>query len=267
MRTAVISDIHLDDNTGYDVEGALRVFLLKNEIELLLLAGDIETDYEKTIAFIERLEDSSNTLIRYVPGNHDLWNLYHQNETTDEVYAHFLNDSRCLSAGPFLIGDYAIIGDVGWYDYTYGDNQIPLSEYEKMQRNGRVWQDSIRNQWTRDNIGKNEYFIQKLREQLECYRDKKKILVTHMISNSDLCVKRKCGDWNYFNGFLGSIELEKLIYEYQVEYAVCGHVHFRRNVERKGTTWFCRCLSYEEEWRGNKDIYRQIEDAIYVFEL
>ena len=45
MKTAVISDIHLECHGKYNIFDELGNYLRENEIELLIIAGDIETDY------------------------------------------------------------------------------------------------------------------------------------------------------------------------------------------------------------------------------
>ena len=46
MKTAVISDIHLECHGKYNIFAELGNYLRENEIELLIIAGDIETDYK-----------------------------------------------------------------------------------------------------------------------------------------------------------------------------------------------------------------------------
>ena len=217
--------------------------------------------------FVRRLEKENNLMARYVPGNHDLWNVYHQEESVDDIYRHFCEDERCLCGKEEILGDYVLIGDVGWYDYSYGSDKYSAEEYGRMEKNGRVWQDSIRNTWTKDNKGRTDFFVERLRDRLRQYPQQRKILVTHMISHPSFKVPENLRDWDYFNGFLGSEKLCQLCREFQVEYAICGHVHYRKSFLENGTRWMCRCLNYEYEWDQKDTLRRQIREAAEILYL
>lgn len=270
MKTVFISDIHVDENKNYDVVGCLVSYLKEEQAELLVLAGDISGAWQLTQAVVRDLEERSGVEVVYVPGNHDMWNHEREHIRNDEIYQHYLNDSHCLSRAPRRVGSYVLIGDIGWYDYSFGNPVIPTAEFEKMQKDGRVWQDSRWNDWTEDNKKKSEWFLDKLASQMEEWKNTPQVLVTHMLPAEAFCVpisENNELDWGYFNAFLGTKKLKELYQRYPVKYAVCGHVHFRASYDEGGTHWMCRCLNYEREWRGEKDCLAQIRAAAEVVEL
>ena len=69
MKTAVISDIHVDINEEYPVVEALAEELNKRDVQLLLLAGDISDCADRSIQTVERLEQESGVRVLYVPGS------------------------------------------------------------------------------------------------------------------------------------------------------------------------------------------------------
>lgn len=267
MRTAVISDIHIDINSDYDVFGALVRYLQKNNIELLIIAGDISSNPELTIQTVAKLEQISGSIVKYVPGNHDMWNHTPDRRTNDEIYRYFCEDSHCLSGKIYRAGDHVLLGDVAWFDYSYANPRYSKEEFDRMTFHGRTWQDSLYNTWSKDNVGCCRHFFDMLEKQLKEYQKEKIVFVTHMISHEAFKVPEQTGDWSYFNAFLGSKKLEELCRQYRPQYAVCGHVHYRHNHEENGVTWLCRCLNYATEWQGEKNVETQIADAIQILNL
>ena len=328
MKTAVISDIHVDVNKNYDVTGEIISYLKRNNIELLIIAGDISSDPEKTIATIDNLEKQSGVKVLYVPGNHDLWNKDGKYESNDAIYEMFCKDEHCLSGKCFETDEHIIIGDVAWFDYSFGNPMYSKEEFDKMSMDGRTWQDYLFNTWSKDNVGKCDWFVRKfeeailknrvdveqiefetefeteLKSELESETDKVKchisdevkntvkgangdmaekqaevklvtahkkiVLVTHMLSNKAFTVPEDVTgvNWKYFNAFLGSKALQELCEKYkdEIDYAICGHVHYRKNVVENGVTYMCRCLNYHKEWL-NDNLREQIEGAVEVVEL
>ena len=63
MRTAVISDIHIDVNESYDVIGGIVDYVREKKVELLLIAGDISSYPEKTIETVRKLEELSGAVV------------------------------------------------------------------------------------------------------------------------------------------------------------------------------------------------------------
>lgn len=271
MRTSVISDIHVDVNYEYPVVDELLKFQEKHKVTNLLIAGDISSDPEMTKKVINELKERGKQQVYYVPGNHDLWKKQHPDASTVDIYEKFRKDENCLCDKPAIIGNHVIIGDVAWFDYTYGTSQIETAEYEKMSRNGRTWQDYYYNDWSSENQKISDEFLEKLEQQIKNavskMPDKKILLMTHMISHEMFRVPEHLADWSYFNAFLGTRKLQELAIKYQVDYAVCGHVHYRNTKKQDGVTWMCRCLNYHTEWQENKDIKKQLADAIEIIDL
>lgn len=105
---------------------------------------------------------------------------------------------------------------------------------------------------------------------MAAYPGKKLVLVTHMLPIKEFTVPQEMGNWSYFNAFLGTRRLGELYRRYPVEVAICGHVHYRKTLEKDGITWLCRCLNYHSEWRpeyGGDTLSQQIAHAAEVIEL
>ena len=271
MKTAVISDIHIDVNEEYDVIGGIIEYIQKNKAELLLIAGDISSEPAKTIETVRQLEEQSGAKVLYVPGNHDMWNKDAAYESNERIYEMYLTDEHCLAGKVFETDEHVIIGDVAWYDYSFGNHEkFDREDFEKMTYEGRTWQDSLFNTWSRKNEERCRWFIERFQKAIDEYQNKGKkiVLMTHMISHEAFAVPEEMNHiWSFFNAFLGSRELTKLCIENQVQYAICGHVHYRNTFMENGVTWMCRCLNYQNEWLGEKDVKLQIEEAMELIEL
>lgn len=269
MRTAVISDIHVDVNEEYDVIGGIAEYVRKNRAELLLIAGDISSNPAVTIETIGKLEALCGIKVLYVPGNHDMWNQNSRYEDNDAIYQMFLEDKHCLSGKMFETDNSIIIGDVAWYDYSFGNQEkFKKQDFEKMTYEGRTWQDSLFNTWSKNNEERCDWFCKRFEKQIKDIKGKSIVLMTHMISHEAFAVPEKAKPiWSYFNAFLGSRELTRICVENQVQYSICGHVHYRNTFTKNRVTWMCRCLNYHTEWAGNKKVREQIEDAMEIIEI
>ena len=251
MKIAAVSDLHLDINRNYPV---LRV--LKDEVEqsgasYLLVAGDITEDFHLASAMMKELDENSSFSVLYVPGNHDLWSPEPSRYKIDYIYSFFNDDERCLSGKEMVDGDVAFIGDVGWYDYSFG-NHLRFTDdmFEKMSYMGRTWQDGIKNPWTRDNRKRCSLQLDSIENSLKRVKDKKIIAV---------------------NAFLGSTSFGKMFEDNKVCYSISGHVHYRKEVEKSGVNYICPCLGYYSEWKFAKghetDLLYHIRASLRYFEI
>ena len=79
MKIGILSDIHVDINfDGEDrVTPAVCDTIRNLGLDLFITAGDISSDYELTLATVERIEKDSGRDCLFVSGNHDLWNENH----------------------------------------------------------------------------------------------------------------------------------------------------------------------------------------------
>ena len=137
-----------------------------------------------------------------------------------------------------------------------------------MQYEEIVWQDRINAVWDRTTLEMHRYFIKKLEDQLYQYRDRKVIVVTHVLPIKDFTVQPPDEMWKYMNAFLGSGEYGELILKYpNVRYAVSGHVHYRKRVKIKSTEFICNCLGYRSEWYKNGDADVEVDRAMMVIEI
>ena len=107
-----------------------------------------------------------------------------------------------------------------------------------------------------------------LEDQLYQYRDRKVIVVTHILPIKDFTVQPPDPMWEYMNAFLGSAEYGELILKFpNVKYAVSRHVHFRKRKVIKSTEFICNCLGYRTEWYKNDDADVEVDRAIMTIEI
>jgi len=268
MKIAIISDLHIDINKNHKVVEALIDRCRKKEADLLLVAGDISEKVKLTIETVQKLKEELQIPVYYVPGNHDLWNKYDTGRKTDDMYRMFCEDENCLASGSKVIGeDITLIGDIGWYDYSFGYGRYTKEEFDRMSHAGRTWQDFNFNDWSKDNEGKSEEMLRKLEQQLKDCKTKHKIVMTHMVPIPEFTVQQANEMWYYFNAFIGTEKLHELYQKYGVQYGICGHIHCRKRMKKDGITYICPCLNYDTEWGGEeKDVAKEMEEALVLLE-
>ena len=110
MKIGVISDIHIDSNKKAIPEGStfaktLAKQLHQKEVELLLLAGDISSDYNLSQSFMDKLKSETDCQILFIPGNHDFWSRKNREEDTKKIYDFFKQQPESILEKPYIIND------------------------------------------------------------------------------------------------------------------------------------------------------------------
>ena len=266
MLYAVISDIHIDINKEYDVINPLIHRISQSSASALLIAGDISDDYKITIDTVAFIKKQLGIPVYYVPGNHDMWSENFKKTSTESIYDAFKQDSNCLLHGSVMLDeDTTLIGDIGWYDYSFGSTKFSKDDFERMNYMDRTWQDKLKNQWTVNNLARSRKVLKDLEDQLKQVKTKRIIVMTHMVPIKEFTVENPNDMWEYFNAFLGSSKLHELYRKYNVTHAICGHIHYRKSIIKDGITYICPCLNYATEW-GVKDSEKEIKESLQWIE-
>lgn len=271
MKIGFISDIHVDINmmSGQEVvTDLLAAEARRRELDVLLIAGDISSDYELSLQTVDRLIAASGARVLFIPGNHDIWNQRHPGLVAWDTYKALLAHPSNLARGPVLLeGEWAVAGDLGWYDFSYGDASFTRDDFERMHYGERTWQDKIYSLWDSDTLAVHAMFMERLGLALDAVKGKKIIMATHVVQVPEFTVSPAGPMWKYFNAFLGSPDYGRLCRERGVKLAVCGHVHYRRSVNQGGTEFICPCLGYTLEWPAPPDPAAEIAATLKVYEL
>jgi putative phosphoesterase len=273
MRIGILSDLHVDrNNPGQEisVQEAVSRVAVEQGADLLLVAGDVSNDYELTIGVLREIEDRAGMPCLFVPGNHDLWNVEHPELNAWSIYEKLQAFERNLAAEPYRINEeWIVIGDAGWYDFSFGDSRYGEDEFLKMERGQRVWKDKLYARWDRSPIEMSRFFRLKLRAQLERFKDRKIVLATHVVPHPHFTVATPHPVWDYFNAFLGSRSYGDLIREFEssVRFAVSGHVHYRKRIRVGGTELICNCLGDKPEWQHSERAYDEVSRAFVTVDL
>ena len=164
---------------------------------------------------------------------------------------HWLQDE------PFYLGEVAVVGSIGWYDYSFAQPGlgIPRRFYEQKIAPGSASRDddlsflfdqtddiapSARDIFARWNDGRHiklhrsdDAFVQELLAQLEGHlietsRKATRIVVaTHMLPFAELLPGPHNSQWDFAKAYLGSDRFGELLLRFpKITHALCGHSHF-----------------------------------------
>ena len=88
MRLGILSDIHVDINreAGKPVMEGLKAAITSKGLDKMIIAGDMASDYQLTLASLREIEDDTGVECLFVPGNHDIWNENHPDITAWDAY-------------------------------------------------------------------------------------------------------------------------------------------------------------------------------------
>ncbi|HRK31057.1 MAG TPA: metallophosphoesterase [Tepidisphaeraceae bacterium] len=197
----------------------------------------------------------------FVSGNHELWTssgnsleLFHSTlpNRVRQIGWHWLEDA------PFLVNDAAIVGSIGWYDYSFAVPELEIARrfYEAKISPGAVnrlpeFGNLILGEETdaslaivgRWNDGKyvslrqsDEAFlagrIPSLRAQLSQLAKLPQILAAvHHVPFEALLPPRRGAQWDFARAYLGSGAMGDMIVGFEnVQTVLCGHSHWPMEV-------------------------------------
>jgi putative phosphoesterase len=267
MKLLFLSDWHLDLNQRVSEKNLLNEmirFIKNQKADYMIVAGDIAESAKQTINIIERIEKETKTKIKFVPGNHDIrtseassWNEYEK----------LKNHSSSLIDTPLeLPNNYVVIGDMGWYDYSFKPDFMDNEEVR--MHKGNLWKDALYAKWGMSDGELYDLMQEKFKTQLEKYSGKKVIFVNHFLPYANFLKFKKDLEWNTCNSFMGSKSLGELLDSYEnIEYVAFGHTHARFGEKKLGNkTILCSPLGFPAEW-GSKDFAKEIESVSITVEI
>ena len=254
VKVGVMSDLHIDSNAkklapGQTYDHLLAELLYNQEIDLLLLAGDVSSDYHDTFAFLDRMRNHNVSKIQIVPGNHDFWSIRNREEDTERIYQLFKARDENPVGNPFLIGkDWAVVGNPGWYDYGFASDGYTIEELSRKKLKVGGWNDRQYVHWQKDDLTVAAAMQAELENDLKEVSSRKIIMMTHVVTHPQFVIPLPHPVYDYYNAFLGNKSYMELYDRYPIVHSIMGHVHFRKMLYEKKTTFYCACLGNARHW-------------------
>ena len=257
MRLLITADLHYNHSKSKLI--AEELIGQMNDVggDILIVVGDTAVaDGDSLEKCLSQFKFSGPKL--FVAGNHELWT---KGDDSYELFTRTL-PARVKNLGwhwlenaPFVSGQFAIIGSVGWYDYSfsYPELGIPRRFYEAKISPGAAERftqfqslfettDDIlpiaREVVARWNDGKfvklhrsDDAFLQEILDSLErqlvsLSSMKRVIACVHHLPFRDLLPPPHSAQWDFAKAFLGSQRIGQLLLAYaNVKDVFCGHSH------------------------------------------
>lgn len=270
MKIVTVSDIHLDMNSNYAGVDLLPAFircLKKCDADLIIIAGDLCDNASDTILALNQLESELGKKVLFIPGNHDVW-VKQGEQSSWDCYNLLKNHSSSLLDKSFEINDtHVIIGEMGWYDYSFVKEDISK---QTVLEHLQDWGDHKWTEWGMTDLELNEIMLRSVEAQLKQYQHKKVILVHHFVPYKDfLTGSTEYMNWDVYNAFMGSESAGRLIDSYSnIEYVIFGHTHDRYGVvhDYHHKTIICNPLGYIAE-RSESLFEEELKKSIVVIDI
>ena len=258
MRLLVTADLHFNHRHSKPLAEAVIAEMNAAGGDAVLVVGDTATgDGEDLERCLSLFKIDGPKL--FVAGNHELWT-----RSTDS-HALFTSDLprrvramgwHWLQDDPLIDRDFAILGSIGWYDYSFShdplriprrfyENKISPGAAERFSEFGFLFERSddiipaAREVVARWNDGKfiklhrpDEQFLTELLDQLErqlnVTSDALQVLVAvHHVPFEALLSPVRGAQWDFARAYLGSARIgDLLIRRPNVSHVICGHSHF-----------------------------------------
>lgn len=275
MRIASVSDIHTDFEENREVLPKLAAEIYSKQPDVVIVAGDVSHKNDRIERALVALSYVAER-VAYIPGNHDLWfdvafapgrrdlNTWDRyrgelRELVERVGAHY------LPASPLVIGNVAIAGTCGWYDYSFAPESIRTSIGDRAlaakQFGGVMWSDA-RFIAFRDPSGElmpdadvARTMEHELSSQLKTIDEdpavEHAVVVTHHQPFDEVVTHTGTLPWEFFNAFMGSTSLGRIIRgAKKPKVAIYGHTHLVGETNIDHLRVYGTPLGYPRERKG-----------------
>jgi predicted phosphodiesterase len=257
MRLLVTADLHFNHTRSQPLAEDVIAQMNRAGGDVLLVVGDTAAfDGHDLETCLELFHFRGPKL--FVAGNHELWT--HGEDSYHNFRVELPRRVRSLGwnwleSEPFTADDFAIIGNIGWYDYSFAPPElgIPhrfyaakvspgaaehLPEYLPLLEQADDVPAHARELIARWNDGKfvklhrsDEDFLDErlkhLKSQLDTLRDAPQVVAAvHHVPFAELLPPRRNIQWDFARAYLGSGRIGHLLLNYpNVRRLFCGHSH------------------------------------------
>jgi len=256
MRLIVTADLHYNHAKSRESADELIDQINRSGGDVLIVVGDTASfDGDSLEKCLSRFQFAGSKL--FVAGNHELWT---RGEDSYKIFRQSL-PKRVRDIGwqwiqdePFVAGEVAIVGSIGWYDYSFAQPSlgIPQRFYAAKISPGAAEHQSefsyllgddlsahakqIVARWNDGKFVKlhrsDEEFLDELLAELKKQLDslshvKQVIAAVHHLPFVQLLPPSHNAQWDFAKAYLGSGRIGELLLTYtNVSHVFCGHSHF-----------------------------------------
>lgn len=223
VKVAFSSDNHFDLNK-LDAQRMMHIqalYLLNNDVDLYILAGDLFNDFNKSLKFARDMQDAleDKVMIRFIAGNHEMGEgiTYDELESdVDPLYFH----NKFID----ITDEVRIIGNNGWYDYDFIGNDY--SDDEILQFKNAFWYDRRIKQPMSDKE-RFDINLNQIKTQLAKAGRKETIVVSHFVPRNDYIRRfpNRNTRLDMANALLGSTKVGDLLDKSYTTNTITGHLH------------------------------------------
>lgn len=274
MKIGLLSDLHIDSNNrrlekNYLYAPMLASLIEQRQIELMLIAGDISSDYRLSQDFLKALQDEAGIPVYFVPGNHEFWQKTESSQRAEDIFEFFLQQEENLVGQPRIIKEgWALVGSPSWYDYGYGDHdKFSIEEFERGKYRYAKWNDKKYVNWGQSDQEVSQWMKDLLEEDLKCVQNYNIIMMTHVATHPRFVVPLPHKLYDYMNAYLGARSYESLYHDFPVRYNIMGHVHWNQNIYSKGVHHLMACLGNRKQWLNKTDPLAEMENRLLSFQI
>lgn len=234
VRIVVTSDTHLGI-TEYPRILSLVAEIKSLKPDIVAIAGDIGEGTENISVVLEEFA-SLNVPFCACAGNHDLWN--HDKKNPSRILWGELLHQIAESSGAVWLdhenlthNGVAIVGTVGWYDYSAQDPAYLASPEVNWARKKEFDADAWMIDWPWNDIEFCEMIKPDFSKRLDLAQDDPDVKAIIVVSHMPLFEKqmtRKPGNfkWGFSNAYYGNLTFGKIVLGFsKVTHAIAGHTH------------------------------------------
>jgi hypothetical protein len=258
MRLLVTADLHYNHPKSRGLADMLIDQMNGLQADALLVIGDTATfDGDTLERCLSRFQFPGPKL--FVAGNHELWTAQADSYLLfTQILPQRIRELgwKWLQDAPFVMGDVAIVGNIGWYDYSFAwpALKIPKRFYaakvspgaaERFSEFAPLFEKSddiahearqIVARWNDGRFAKlgrsDPFFLDELLEVMEAQLKAvshlpRVVVATHCVPLAELLPPTGRSQWDFARAYLGSERTGELIRRFpNVRQILCGHSHF-----------------------------------------